>query len=211
VLDPAQDPDRSLVLACRDLTDDRFETAFEAIYGRYRDRVYSIAYRMTGTATDAMDVVQEAFGQLFRKITSFRFDARFSTWLFRLVVNCCIDHRRRERSRMPRDGLGFASLETVADTSDPLAGPAESAEATELGAHVHDALQQLSPKLRAVLVLRYLEGLSYEELGQTLDVSLGTVKSRLARAHLALERVLQGTLERYGYPVRTQKAEDGAA
>ena len=77
--------------------------------------------------------------------------------------------------------------------------PAEVAEHAELGSHVHGALQRLSPKLRAVLVLRYLEGLSYEQLAEVLDIHLGTVKSRLARAHVALERVLEGTLDAFGF------------
>jgi DNA-directed RNA polymerase specialized sigma24 family protein len=93
-----------------------------------------------------------------------------------------------------------------------------AAETTELGDHVHRALLRLSPKLRAVLVLRYLEGLSYEELSESLDVSLGTVKSRLARAHLSFESVLRGTLDTFDYPFgdgvrgrfeRPRRSEDG--
>ena len=95
-IDP-QTPDRELIEACQDVQDDRFEAAFEELYRRYRDRVYSIAYRITGSTTDAMDVVQESFRVLFLKISTFRFDARFSTWLFRIVVNCSIDLKRRER------------------------------------------------------------------------------------------------------------------
>jgi RNA polymerase sigma-70 factor (ECF subfamily) len=113
-----QDPDFDLVQACLDPADERFEAAFEALYNRYRDRVYSIAYRMLGTTTDAMDAAQDSFSILFRKISSFRFDSKFSTWLFRLVVNCCVDFKRRESARRP-SAAGGANVdraeEVVAD------------------------------------------------------------------------------------------------
>lgn len=166
---------------------DGFEEAFEALYLKYRDRVYSIAYRVTGSATDAMDVVQESFSLLFRKLESFRSDSLFSTWLFRLVVNCSIDHRRRDRGRLKSIEESTGEQEPI----DPASGPEGRAETRELGDQVQAAIQMLSPKLRAILALRYLEEMSYEGLAVTLGISLGTVKSRLARAHLALERVFR--------------------
>lgn len=196
---PPVAPDQELVEACRDVQDERFEAAFEELYRRYRDRVYSIAYRMTGSATDAMDVVQDAFRVLFLKISTFRFDAQFSTWLFRIVVNCSIDHRRRERQKSRRAGVSLSALDAHCEPADEGEDPAACAETSELGEHVQASLQRLSPKLRAVMVLRYLEGLSYEELAETLQIQLGTVKSRLARAHIALEQVLAGKLEELGY------------
>lgn len=195
-VDSRYDSDATLVQACQEADPDRAEAAFEALYLRYRDRVYSIAYRITGRSADAMDVMQESFCLLFRKVATFRFDSQFSTWLFRVVVNCSIDHVRHERSR------GGRRLESLSETGEPamaaLEGPHENAESRELGDHVRRAIQRLSPKLRAVLVLRYMEGLSYEDLSGTLQVSMGTVKSRLARAHLALEQVLRGTLGAFG-------------
>ncbi|MHC5066279.1 MAG: RNA polymerase sigma factor, partial [Planctomycetota bacterium] len=92
---------------------------------------------------------------------------------------------------------------------DQEASPVERAQVSELGEHIHDSLQRLSPKLRAILVLRYLESLSYEELAQTLEISMGTVKSRLARAHIALEKVLKGTLTPFGYPELDADADSG--
>jgi RNA polymerase sigma-70 factor (ECF subfamily) len=194
-------PDDELIHACRNVQDERFEAAFEELYRRYRDRVYSIAYRMTGSATDAMDVVQDAFRVLFLKIATFRFDALFSTWLFRIVVNCSIDHRRRERQKSAGRGISLSAVESfvepIAEDEDPVA----SAESSEVGEQVQAALQRLSPKLRAVMVLRYLEGQSYEELADTLQIQLGTVKSRLARAHVALEQILVGKIASLGYEV----------
>lgn len=201
-MEPRSDPDLDLVKACQDPNSDEFEAAFEALYHRYRDRVHSIAYRISGSSADAMDVVQESFSLLFRKIGSFRFDSLFSTWLFRIVVNCSIDNRRQAGSRFHSraQSLSQEGQEAVlAEPQEAFPGPVEAAQKVELERHVHQSLQRLSDKLRAVLVLRYLEGLSYEQLSQVLEISMGTVKSRLARAHLALHRVLDGTLDQFGY------------
>ena len=191
------DPDAHLIRACQEPAGEGFEEAFEALFLRYRDRVYSIAYRVTGSSTDALDVVQESFSLLMRKFGSFRFDSLFSTWLFRIVVNCSIDHRRRERSRARFTADGFHDPDRL-ELQDPEAGPAAAAENHELERHVHASIQQLSAKLRAIMVLRYLEGMSYDELAATLQISMGTVKSRLARAHIALERIMRGTMARFG-------------
>jgi RNA polymerase sigma-70 factor (ECF subfamily) len=181
-----RDPDAELVAACRQPGSDGFEAAFEELFRRYRERVYAIAFRVTGHSIDAMDVVQESFALLFRKLHSFRGGSLFSTWLFRMVVNCSIDHRRR------RDSANhMATIGHDLDPVDPEAGPRESAAKRELGDQVQLAISELSPKLRAILALRYLEEMSYEELAATLGLSLGTVKSRLARAHLALETVVR--------------------
>ncbi|MGE3173371.1 MAG: RNA polymerase sigma factor [Planctomycetota bacterium] len=195
-----RDPDADLIAACRDPNHEAFEAAFEQIYHRYRDRVYAIAYRITCNAVDALDVVQESFGLVFRKLDSFRSGSLFSTWLFRLVVNCSIDQRRRERARSWQSD----QLDLAADAADPDVGPAVQAQASEFGGQVRSAIESLSPKLRAVLALRYLEDMSYEQLAATLHVSLGTVKSRLARAHLALERVVRDR-----FPHLEQVAEAG--
>jgi len=204
-----RDPDLALIRACQNPNSEGFEAAFESLYQRYRDRVYSIAFRIVGTSGDAMDVVQEGFSLVFRKLASFRFDSLFSTWLFRLVVNCAIDHKRQRRNRPLGNRQAACSDDSeFHDEHEPAdrdrASPFDMAATQELGEHVHQCLQRLSPKLRAILVLRYLESMSYEELAATLDLSMGTVKSRLARAHLAIEQVLKGTLGAFGY-----QEEDG--
>lgn len=207
-----KDPDLELVQRCREVDSDEFEPAFEALYHRYKDRVYSIAFRITGTSTDAMDVVQEAFSLVFRNIGGFRGDSLFSTWLFRLVVNCAIDSTRQRRGVIQSRTSSLSLLpEGERQIEDAADGPAAHAETDELGAHVHRSLQRLSPKLRAILVLRYLEGLSYEDLAQALQVSMGTVKSRLARAHVAIQRVLDGTLEPFGYQPASDPPESDEA
>ena len=182
-----KDPDFELIEACRDPSHEGFESAFERLYLRYRDRVYSVAYRITGNDGDAMDVVQESFGQVFRKLDSFRAGSLFSTWLFRIAVNSSIDFKRREKSRTRQQDL----LEDAGVVEDPSLGPVDNASVHEMGSQMQQAIGHLSPKLRSVLALRYLEDMSYEQLAATLQLSLGTVKSRLARAHVSFERILR--------------------
>ncbi|GAB4142259.1 MAG: RNA polymerase sigma factor RpoE [Planctomycetota bacterium] len=194
-----RDPDADLVAALRRPENEGFEQAFEALYLKYRDRVYSVAFRICGSAADAMDALQEAFSLVFRKLHLFRADSLFSTWLFRIVVNCSIDLRRKGRRLVDAPGL-------VEEPQDDSAGPLASAESSEFSDQMQQAIGMLSPKLRAILALRYLEDMTYEELAATLDLSMGTVKSRLARAHLALERVLLTS-----FPHLVGEGADGAA
>ncbi|MEO6596587.1 MAG: sigma-70 family RNA polymerase sigma factor [Planctomycetota bacterium] len=182
-----RDPDADLVAACRQPDSEGFELAFDELFTRYRERVYAIAFRITGTSVDAMDVVQDSFALVFRKLQSFRGGALFSTWLFRIVVNCSIDHRRRTQPHH----IGRGDDGEECDLIDERPDPRERAATRELGDQVQEAISQLSPKLRVILALRYLEDMSYEELAATLSLSLGTVKSRLARAHLSLETVVR--------------------
>ena len=185
-----RDPDASLIAACRLPNSDGFERAFEQLFEKYRERVYAIAYRVTGNAGDALDVTQESFALVFRKLEGFRGGSLFSTWLFRIVVNCSIDFRRRVG--VSRSGaLTVVDDLAAASVVDEAPGPRDRAAASELSGQVQQAIGELSPKLRVILALRYLEDMSYEELAATLGLSLGTVNSRLARAHLALETVVR--------------------
>lgn len=208
-----KDPDADLIQACRDPGQDGFEAAFEQLFLRYRDRVYSIAYRITCNSMDAMDVVQECFGLVFRKLDSFKQGSLFSTWLFRIVVNCSIDLKRRERARSwQRAGVDDEAVELADPDTDPVA----DAEVRELGDQMQQAIGELSPKLRAVLAFRYLEEMIYDQLAATLDVSLGTVKSRLARAHVALERVVREryphlNADRFGHQAPRDSQDDDPA
>jgi RNA polymerase sigma-70 factor (ECF subfamily) len=184
-----RDPDAELIAECRDPGSDGFEEAFEVLFKRYRERVYAIAFRVAGNQSDAMDIVQESFALLFRKLSSFKGNSLFSTWLFRIVVNCSIDHRRRNQSQ--RVHLLVADQERLAEVADAAPGPLETAVVHDVGDQVQMAISQLSSKLRVILALRYLEAMSYEELSATLELTMGTVKSRLARAHLSLEHVVR--------------------
>ena len=185
-----RDPDADLVAACRNPDSDGFDEAFAILFERYRERAYAIAYRVSGNQADALDIVQESFALLFRKLGSFRGNSLFSTWMFRIVTNCAIDQRRRN-SRSDQSKAFLLDSAARADVADDAPGPRDVASLHEVGDHVQAAISHLSPKLRAILALRYLEEMSYDELAATLEVSLGTVKSRIARAHIALEQTLR--------------------
>jgi len=195
------DPDRELVEACQATTPSGLEGAFRKLYDQYKDRVYNVCFRISGNATDALDASQETFGIMFRKIAEFRFESKFSSWVYRIAVNAAIDLKRRSASRW------LPSLEAQNERTRPAAradlrderteAPLAAATRHELEAEIQAAITRLSPKMRAIVVLRYVENLSYEEISETLQISLGTVKSRLSRAHEALDRELTPVLDRH--------------
>ncbi|MCB9882634.1 MAG: sigma-70 family RNA polymerase sigma factor [Planctomycetes bacterium] len=197
------DPDRDLVILCRSEDDDVRARAFRRLYELYRDRVYNTALRIIGNASDALDASQETFSIIHRKVGKFRFDSKFSSWVYRIAVNTSIDLRRRDQSRR------MSSTEATEQAQSGLQEPAESEDrqphrslgSQELERQVQEAISALSPKLREVVVLRYTEGLSYEEVAETLQCSIGTVKSRLARAHDALERGLSRVIDQHYFDV----------
>lgn len=197
------DPDRDLVLACQADPDGGFRGAFRDLYELYKDRVYNACYRITGNPSDALDASQETFGILYRKIGDFRFESKFSSWLYRIAVNSAIDLKRRSSSRpLPSlDALlkptpeGPPRLLEISDESTE--APVAAATRGELEADVQRSIDRLSPKMRTIIVLRYLEGQSYDEIAETLAISLGTVKSRLSRAHAALDRELTPLIDRH--------------
>ena len=171
---------REVIEACQRGEDDAFRVLFEA----HKDRVYSIALRYSGDPAAAMDIAQETFLKLLGSIQDFRGEARFESWLYRVVANCCLDHRRRGRRFLP-------FLEEIFEAGS---APEESALNNLLRAEVESDVQRIVGKLpaeqRIVVVLRYTEGLSYEDIAEALGCSAGTVASRLNRAHKVLERRL---------------------
>jgi RNA polymerase sigma-70 factor, ECF subfamily len=169
-----------VIQACRQGDREAFRALFEA----YQDRVYSIALRYSGNPAAAMDIAQDTFLKLMSRIADYRSEASFDSWLYRLVVNSCIDDQRRGRRMTPfLDGL-----------LDAVRAPAESVLRhllrAETGRRVQDVVARLAPEQRIVIVLRYTENLSYEEIAQILGCSPGTVASRLNRAQKILERRL---------------------
>ena len=198
------DPDRQVVEACQRRQPDGLEGPFRELYELYKDRVYSVCYRITGNGTDALDASQETFGILFRKLADFRFDSKFSSWVYRIAVNASIDLKRRSSARSSISlsvSRSSSSPDREAVQLDPedesLESPPARVSRLELEGEVQRAISRLSPKLRVVTVLRYVEGLSYEQISETLQVSLGTVKSRMSRAHAALDVELTPVLDRH--------------
>jgi RNA polymerase sigma-70 factor (ECF subfamily) len=148
--------------------------------------------------SDASDIVQEVFLKVFKNIGSFRGNSSLKTWIYRIAVNEAYNHRRwfsrhqrREVALGPEEGV-----RTYADSlADPSRTPFDQAADHETFALVEAALDKLNPKFRAVVVLRDIEDLSYEEIATVLNVSIGTVKSRILRGREALRKILEGRLE----------------
>ena len=158
--------------------------ALRVLFEEYKDRVYSIAlYSLSGDEMAAGDATQQVFLKLMTRIGQFRGDAEFATWLYRLVVNTCHDEHRKQRRFVP---LADSFLQTSAGGESPRASYARK----ELAGRVQTAVAELKPKLRWPILLKYVEGLSYEEIAEVLNCSKGTVASRLNRAHKALSRRL---------------------
>jgi RNA polymerase sigma-70 factor (ECF subfamily) len=158
--------------------------AFRSLYQKYQDRVFATAYRIAGDRETAADLTQEVFVKIFEELPGFRFGSRFSTWLYRVAANHAIN-KASETARHARLNERLARERPAAAPADP---PARDRFA---GERLQAALAGLSVKLRAVTVLRYLEGLSYEEIAETLELSVGTVKSRLFLAHTTLRELME--------------------
>lgn len=164
------------------------QDAFAQLVRQYEDQVYRLALRMCPDPEDARDVAQEAFLGAWRGLPSFRQEAGFATWLYRLTANAAIDHMRRTRRQ--RGNVSLDDEELRLDVAEGGPGPQQAAEARELREAVGDGLRRLPDGYRAVLVLRELQGLSYQEIAETLSMDLGTVKSRISRARGALRKIL---------------------
>ena len=158
--------------------------AFRELFEAYKDKVFSIAvYSMGGDKAAASDVSQQIFLKLINSIQRFRGDSAFTTWLYRLVVNACIDEQRK-RGRLLQ--LDDNPIETQHDQC-----PQERQFARlEVSEQVQTAINELTPKLRMPILLKYGEGLSYEEVAEVLECSMGTVSSRLNRGHQSLAKKL---------------------
>jgi len=172
----AKDNDAMLVEAC--LHGDRH--AFNELVDRYEGPLFSAAYRITGSVEDAMDATQNAFVNAYEKLHTFDSSYRFFSWIYRIAVNQSLNlvDRRREQT------------ELVEDTPAESRGPAEIFDSTETRGHLKQALLELEPHYRTVIVLKHLEGFSYREIGELLEVPEKTVKSRLFTARQRLRVIL---------------------
>lgn len=173
--------------------------AFEELVIKYEKKVYTIAYKYMGNHEDASDLAQEAFIKAYQAIGGFRQDAAFSTWIGRIVANKCLDELRK-RKRYPVDSLDdeVATEEGSVQRELPAtdATPEERLEQQETAAYLQGLIDNLKPEYKAVVILREMEGYSYEEISRELDCSLGTIKSRLSRARRYLkEQIIKGRKE----------------
>ena len=187
------------------------QRAFGLLVQRYQKKVYAIALGMVKDAEEAMDVSQEAFVKVHRYLDRFKGDSSFYTWLYRITTNTCIDVLRR-RGVTSSDSVEYddsvqmdvadADLGLLSSQMD--ASPSRSLLRRELGEKLEEALGQLPEKHRAILLLRELEGMSYEDLSRTLDIPKGTVMSRLFHARAKVQRLLSDYLND-GAPKGTPK------
>ena len=164
--------------------------AFEELVRRNEKRVYAVALRCSGSPEDAADITQEVFLRAWRSIEDFRGDSGFSTWLFRITANLCVDfarHRQAQPQTQPLVGEDDAER-PIPDTAPT---PEEHLENSELGRELAAALDEISEEHRRIVLLRDVSGLSYTEIAEVLEISEGTVKSRLSRARIALRTILQ--------------------
>jgi RNA polymerase sigma-70 factor, ECF subfamily len=162
--------------------------AIEQLFYIHKDRIYSIAYRFTEDPATAMDIAQDTFLKLMARIQDFRGEANFDSWLYRMVVNACLDHHRRKRRWLPLLEDLVSALPVW--QSAPPANALDALLQEEAETQVRKSVAGLPGNLRIVVILRYTEGLSYEQIASVVDCPAGTVASRLNRAHKLLERRL---------------------
>ena len=164
--------------------------AFEELLLLHQKKVYNLCLRMSANPDDALDLSQEAFLRAWRSLGQYQFEASFSTWLFRLTSNICIDFLRRKKRRQE---TSLTESDEGAELSVPDAqpGPEQQAMTNETKIELARAMEQLSPEHREILQLRVIEDLQYEQIADILGVRVGTVKSRLARARLSFRKILK--------------------
>jgi RNA polymerase sigma-70 factor (ECF subfamily) len=189
----AEPDDRVLVERCQAGQLD----AYEALVGRYRQRVYSLAYGMLRNEQDAVDLSQETFVKAWQAIRGFKKNASFYTWLYRITTNLCIDFVRK-RDRRPTvpyeeaiDPDADVDVE-IAPSNQPL--PTDEAQRRELREQIDAALEELSPEHRVVIQLREYEGLDYAEIAKAVGCQIGTVMSRLHYARKHLQKLLKDVI-----------------
>ena len=172
--------------------------AFRELVERYQRKVVSVALGMVHNREDAVEIAQETFVKAFENLDKFKAESSFYTWLYRIVVNRAIDFRRRER-RHPTVGLeewaggGGEAYEEILK-EERLTDPYQETQAREVGARVSEAINELTPDHKAVILLREVEGLSYEEISRVMQCSKGTVMSRLHYARKKLQKRLKDCL-----------------
>jgi RNA polymerase sigma-70 factor, ECF subfamily len=160
-------------------------SGFEELVRKYQDRIYNICRYMIQDPHDAQDAAQDVFLKAYQNLKAFKPEASLYTWLYRIAVNTCLDYKKRSRPEQAEDE---SVIDDLASTD---ASPEQRYQSKEIGQAIQAALQKLPERLRAAIVLKEIEELSYEEIAAVLDTSLGTVKSRISRAREELRELLR--------------------
>jgi RNA polymerase sigma-70 factor (ECF subfamily) len=192
----AGQPDRDAVDVERCLAGER--EAYRALFDRYREVVFRVAYRLVGHKEDALDLTQEAFVRAFGSLDRFRGQASFKTYLLRIAVNACVDFRRRSKGAgavlLEEEQLTAAAVRDARQQAET--DPAQTAQDREFEAAFRRAVQELPEAQRATFVLHAVEGLSYAEVAETLGVAAGTVMSRIFYARQRLQEAMAAFVAR---------------
>lgn len=163
--------------------------AFNELMAAQERRMYAVAFRMCGTREDAEDCLQEAMLRIYRSIASFKAQSSFGTWVYRITMNTCLDELRRRKSRPG------TSLDDMLDAgwapADEREGPEQRAVRSELRNGLEALILELPEDMRAAVVLRDIQGLSYEDIARALDANVGTIKSRISRGREKLREKIQ--------------------
>lgn len=188
--------DYNLIRAALDKGDQK---AYAELMERYRDSVYFMLLKMVNNKDDAEDLTIEAFGKAFKRLSQYTPTYAFSTWLFKIASNNCIDFIRRKKmvvfsidKKFENDEGGELSMDIRADSPNP----EEHMVRKQKVKHMHDIVEKLKPRYRVLVELRYFDELSYEEIAEKLDLPLGTVKAQLFRAREFLANILKNSSEK---------------
>ena len=173
---------------------DRFKSgdqaAIEQLVLKYQDKIYNLCRYMLQDPSNAEDAAQDTFIKAYRNLKKFTPDASFSTWLYRIAVNTCLDYRKKPFFESLFKSTAEGDIYLIEQMSDR-PSPDRLYESKQMGHALQKSLTLLSPKLRAVIILKEIEGLSYEEIAEVLDTSIGTVKSRISRAREEFRKLME--------------------
>ncbi len=169
------------------------QNAFGEIVEIYKDKVFQLCFRMLGNRHEAEDIAQEAFLRAYVNIQSFNIDLKFSTWLYRIATNLCIDRIRKKKPDYFLDAevAGTDGLTMYSQIAADTRLPEEDVESLELQETIQNEISKLPEKYRSVIVLKYIEELSLNEISEIMDLPLGTVKTRIHRGREALRKQLR--------------------
>lgn len=171
--------------------------AFEELILPYQNKIYALAYRYMGNEEDAYDMTQEAFLKAFRSLRTFKGDSSFGTWIYRVATNICLDELRRRKRRIIPLSLDEPLATRDGDSVDKEIADMQPTqdiiiEQEEFAQYIQNLVSQMKPEHKNVIILRDMMQLSYEEIANVLDTSVGTVKSRLSRARNILRKKING-------------------
>lgn len=186
------------------------QQAFGTLLSSHEGRMYNIAYRMMGNSEDAMDMVQEAMIKVYRSLDRFEGNAQLGTWLYRVTTNTCLDELRRRKLRQTVSLDERAEQGAPAPEDHVFQRPEEAAEGAERRKVLKNAIKKLAPEHQAAIVLRDMQGMSYQDAAKVMDCPVGTMKSRVNRARAALREELEKQAELFPIAFRQKLRKEVA-